>query len=139
MTRNDYQILFAALGFTAVTMQGAIGTDLATRAHGLAMLTEEFCRNALPEAFAPEDRVQEASSDNDSINTLINQFKTELQEREAAHLPKDRETLLKFYDRLLFRQMRREQHAFYSTAPDALIANRVITLIDEELNHEAGA
>ena len=55
MTRNDYQILFTALGFTAVAVQGDVGQDGAAKARAFAGLIESFCRAELPEAFAHEE------------------------------------------------------------------------------------
>ncbi|MFY9288601.1 MAG: hypothetical protein WAO98_08895 [Alphaproteobacteria bacterium] len=53
MTRLDYQVLFAAFGFTLVAMQGERipKKDGALRAAAFSQLIEEFCRNSVPEAF----------------------------------------------------------------------------------------
>jgi hypothetical protein len=54
MMEEDYKVLFAALGFTAVVMQGEIirKKDGALRAATFAELIEKFCRTSVPEAFA---------------------------------------------------------------------------------------
>lgn len=80
-----------------------------------------------------------AVGDAGTIDRMIEQFKAELRNKGDALLPEDRPTLLRFYDRLLLRQIRREQKTFYATAHDDLIANRALTLIDEELNAEGDA
>jgi len=55
MTQTDYKVLFTALGFIAVTMQGDAGQDGAAKARAFAGLIEGFCRAELPEACAHED------------------------------------------------------------------------------------
>ena len=80
-----------------------------------------------------------AAADVGIIDQRIEQFKAELRSKGDARLPEDRPTLLRFYDQLLLRQVRREQKNFYATAHDDLIANRALTLIDEELNAEGDA
>ena len=124
------QILFTALGFTAVVIQGASGADGAARAVGFAHLIEEFCRETIPNAFGGESHASSGQSD---IDRKIEEFKSDLIERETALLPEDRASLLAFYDRLQTRKTQSQQKAFYETAPDDLIANRVLTLIDEEI------
>jgi hypothetical protein len=53
MTLTDLRVLCAALGFTAVVMQGGKlpKNEGASRATGFAGLIEEFCRASVPEAF----------------------------------------------------------------------------------------
>jgi hypothetical protein len=136
MTRADHQVLFTALGFTAVVMQGTAGPEGAIRARKLARLIEEFCRAALPEACAPASGNPDVADEDEALDRRIERFKADLQAKEEARLPEDRAMLLRFYDRLQVRQARRHQKAFYATAPDDLIANRVLTLIDAEINAE---
>lgn len=45
------ELLFTALGFTAVAMQDGPTAGAADRARAFAALIEDFCRRALPEAF----------------------------------------------------------------------------------------
>ncbi len=124
------QIFFTALGFTAVVIQGAPGANGAARAKAFARMIEEFCRETIPNAFGEE---RQAVSGDPDIDRKIEDFKSGLIERETAFLPEDRATLLQFYDRLQTRKAQNEQKAFYETAPEDLIANRVLTLIDEEI------
>ena len=53
MTRTDYQVLFTALGFTAVVMQGEklAKAEGKLRALAFAKLIGEFCQLNVPEAF----------------------------------------------------------------------------------------
>ncbi|MER2520718.1 MAG: tyrosine-type recombinase/integrase [Bdellovibrionales bacterium] len=97
---------------------------------GFARLIEEFGRETIPGAF--DDKNSFTSSQPD-IDRKIEEFKSGLIKRETAILPEDRAALLQFYDRLQTRKAQNEQKAFYETAPDDLIANRVLTLIDEEI------
>lgn len=136
MTRTDQQILFTALGFTAVVLQGGREDDGSRRAQEFARLIEEFCRATLPEVFAPTDHIVESPQPDIAIDTMIERFKAELQDKGEARLPQDRAILLRFYDRLQLRQTQRQQQVFYTTAPDDLIANRVLALIDDELASE---
>ena len=45
------ELLFTALGFTAIAMQDSPSAATADRARAFAALIEDFCRQALPEAF----------------------------------------------------------------------------------------
>jgi hypothetical protein len=138
MTPADLRTFCTALGFTAVVMQGNTGKDNAARAQDIAVLIEEFCRTTLPDVFLSEE-VAPVARDDAPIDRMIDRFKTELRDNQVASLPQDRETLLRFYDRLQLRQAWRHQKPFYAAAPDDLIANRVLSMIDEELNgDEAG-
>jgi hypothetical protein len=53
MNPTDLRVLWAALGFTAVVMQGGRlpKAEGAKRAQAFAKLIEEFCRISVPEAF----------------------------------------------------------------------------------------
>lgn len=55
MTLKDLRVLCAALGFTAVVLQGGKlpKKEGAMRARALGRLIEEFCRSTVPEAFEP--------------------------------------------------------------------------------------
>jgi len=66
MKREDRQLLFTALGFMAVVMQrGTMTGDGAARAQGFAILIEEFCRTAVPEAFDPPEEPLLGQSESD--------------------------------------------------------------------------
>lgn len=55
MDALDFDLLCAALAFTAVAMKDGNCMPDAERATGLAYLIKQFCRATMPEAFADED------------------------------------------------------------------------------------
>ena len=55
MDSQDFDLLCAALAFTAVAMKGENVMPDAERATGLAYLIKEFCRATVPEAFAEDN------------------------------------------------------------------------------------
>ena len=123
MIAVDFRLLCTALGYMAVaTKKNTRGTRM-TQATETATLIEAFCRETLPEHFK-KSKSEAAANDDGILDRMIEEFKTVLREKEAAVLPEDRATLLKFYDRLQQRQTRRQQKAFYDTAPDDLIDSR---------------
>jgi len=135
MTRTDFKVLFTALGFLAVVMKGEnANNDGADKARKLASLIEEFCIQ--PEQFGRCG--QAASVASATINDMINQFKVELVEVGNASLPQDRATLLQFYEQLIVRQTRHREQHFYVMATDDMIANRILTMIDEEIKADEG-
>ncbi|MFY9288429.1 MAG: hypothetical protein WAO98_07995 [Alphaproteobacteria bacterium] len=68
----DQRIFFAALGFTAVAMQGEKNNkkDNARRALALAQLIEEFCRTNIPEAFE-NNPSNPSSALNRMVDTIV--------------------------------------------------------------------
>lgn len=65
MTRNDYQILFTALGFLAIILREDVARDKqALRATAIAGLIEAYCRTALPDAFNDDPSFQPTEPDN---------------------------------------------------------------------------
>jgi hypothetical protein len=83
MTRMDLRVLFRALGFTAVVMQGGKvpKAEGARRAAAFASLIEEFCRISVLEAF--ENREGENMRVVDLVTTDP-EGKFELAERMAT-------------------------------------------------------
>ena len=124
MTGLTPQLLFTALGFTAVALGGSARSNDAESVRQFAGLIESFCRDAAPGREAV------------SIDDMIDRFKLDLQTSNEAMLPEDRATLLRFYDQLLVREARWQQQTFYDAAPDALIADRVLSMIDREIERE---
>lgn len=141
MTPNDLRILSTALGFTAVAIQPS-EEELhlrATMAKTLALMIEEFCRINVPDAFSVANDILGDSDNPAAIDEAIDRFKVALHENEEARLPQDRKILLQFYDRLQQRKMRWEQSHFYATAPDSLIADNVLKMIDDEIEQDGDA
>ena len=135
MTRDDLRILCTALGFAITVIKDVPENNQALRAKTVGKLIEAFCFVASPDALGISN---ENASDDDpvSIDHAIELHKAELLQEGSTHLPDDRASLLKFYDRLQQRRQRRMERHFYSTSSDALIANRVMQLIEEEINDE---
>ncbi len=133
MTWRDQRMLFTALGFLAVTMKdgNTESADLAYRARAMAALMEEFCRdNVQPGAVTLDMDSAIAVS---AVDQMILHYVRELREREETVLPEDRETLLRLYDRLQHRAIRREQAEFYSNAHVQIVADRVLAYLDAEI------
>jgi hypothetical protein len=125
MTRGDYQIIFTALAFLKlVDRKGPKKTDKAIRK--FAALIDEYCfGNSEAPALNDDDVAR--------IDRAIEGHIAELQSTETTCLPSDRATLLKIYDRLQQRKTRRAQAAFYDTGDEKIIADRVLTYLDEEI------
>ena len=133
MTRDDLQIFCTALGFTAVVLKGECAENQAQKAKAFGKLIESFCFTAVPNTVGMTyDNMDEGCSA-DSIDVMIDCYKAELLNQESACLPSNRDGLLKMYDRLLMRQTRREQWAFYETAHAATIANQILWLVENEI------
>jgi hypothetical protein len=88
----------------------------------------------VPDALGVSNENIGDESDPISIDAAIEKYKADLIDEGSARLPDDRETLLKFYDRLHQRQQRRKERHFYATGSDDMIANRVLQLIEEEIS-----
>ncbi len=133
MFTNNLRLLCTALGFLAVVMKDGNGTcDGADKAKKLAGFIEAFCHEALPEEFGEEAQLSPFSDR--YIDEMIDEFKRQLVEKGEAHLPQHRGTLIHFYQQLMARQLLRRESNFFSLAPDDIIANRVLALVDEEIN-----
>ena len=131
MSHFNNRILFTALGFTAVIIQGEAGkTNGAHRAIELAKLIEEFCTLNLP-SIPSVSLVSETGVD--EIDRIIDKHKNELRQNEETHLPQDRGALLKFYDRLQVRKIHRTQRDFYADATADKLADLVLHFLDEEI------
>lgn len=133
MNWQERRVLFTALGFMAVSMKdgNSEASDLAYRARAFAGLLEAFCRENTQAGAAMVDLDSTVSVA--SIDQIIEHHVRELREREETVLPEDRDTLLRLYDRLQHRAVRREQAAFYAGAHDEMLAERVLTYLDAEI------
>jgi len=128
MAMLDLRTLCTALGFTAVVVQGGSHKrNGAVRARKIADLIEEFCTTG--PGVAP-------ARDTDAVDAVIEKFKATLRDEGSALLPQDRESLLAIYDRLQQRRARRAQKHFYEMAHDGMIANAILKMIDEEIEHD---
>ena len=137
MTTINLKTFCTALGFTAVVMQGGKipKKDAALRATGFANLIEEFCHTVanLP---MPANSALGKDVDVSAVDAVIEKFKATLRKDGSAFLPQDRASLLSIYDRLIQRQSRRARRHFYDTAHDDVVANAVLTMMDEEISHD---
>ncbi len=123
MTRDDLHTLSTALAFAGMMLKGDKGENPTERINGFAKLIEAYC---LDTSSSPEN-------DPESIDIAIEQYKAELVAEGSAQLPNDRETLVRFYDRLLLRQIRSQQREFYSSGPASVIADRILKLVEAEI------
>ena len=126
MTPQDLRTLCTALGFTAVVINGGERQkDSARRALGFANLIESFCNYTIPNLGA-------AVNENEAyqLDEMIETFKAGLRERGEADLHISRPALFRLYDRL------RQRYAAY--ADDDMLADRVLELLDAELEHGNG-
>jgi hypothetical protein len=127
MNPTDLRTLCIALGFTAVVMKGdEKHQDRARRALRFANLIEAFCTYNFPQ---PSYAVNENEAL--QLDEIIEKLKNDLRGKGHTDLQKDRETLLRLYDRL------RQRYATF--ANDDMIADRVLELVDAELEHGNGA
>lgn len=127
MTPQDLRILCTALGFTAVVMKGGENQkESARRALGFANLIEAFCNYTIPQLGA-------AINENEAyqLDETIERLKADLRTRGEADMQKSRHTLFRLYDRL------RQRYAAY--ADDDMLADRVLELLDAELQHDSGS
>jgi len=122
MTRDDFRILFTSLGFLAVVMKGKKSKDNnAKQARAMASLIEAFCKASHPDLFMDDSDVTE-------IDQKIEQLKEDkLLFGQMTNLMADKEILFRIYARLLQR--------FRAYAPDEMIADEVLHLLEEEIAH----
>jgi hypothetical protein len=135
MTRTEQRILFTTAAFVAVLLKDkdVDGAAAAGNIVQLANLIEAFCmENVLhvPSALLGNDN----AADTDQI---IESHIDELKEKEETHLPEDRPTLLKLYDRLLQRKTWRNQRKIYASVNEKRLADLVLKLMDEEINDDS--
>jgi sirohydrochlorin ferrochelatase len=123
-----------ALGFLAVILKDVEQDKQALRAKTIGRLIESFCMVTVPDALGVSNENIGDEKDPALIDQAIEKYKAELMNEGSARLPDDREMLLKFYDRLHQRQQRRKERHFYATGSDDMIANRVLRMIEEEIN-----
>jgi hypothetical protein len=133
MTRTDHQILYTALAFVAVYLKAPDEVHIAEPATILARHIEEYCRKNIETAFRPVSVHFVNETDVMEIDRAIERHIDELRQNELTILPQDKETLLKFYDRLQQRKSRRMQAAFYEMTTAEFLANAVLKYIDEEI------
>jgi hypothetical protein len=134
MTRADQKTLFTALAFVSVLMKGREieASAEAAQVRQLAALIESFCLEN--NASASTHRADEGSSS--LIDTMIEFHIDELKRRQETRLPDDRDVLIKLYDRLQQRKMRRLQREFYASATNDKIADLALQLLDEEIEDD---
>jgi hypothetical protein len=132
MNRLDRKMLFTALAFVGVTMKGSRDGEAkngATAVLELAELIEAFCEeNVLPQTQAVSDEPGGLL-----LDEMISRHIRELRDLQETHMPEDRQTLMKFHDRLEHRKARRKSRNFYGYASDAKLASAVLELLDEEI------
>lgn len=124
MNPADVRVLCTALGFTAVVLKSdAKQLDSVRRALGFAHQIEAFCNYAIPQ-------LGEAANENEisQCDEMIEKLKNDLRSEGIADLQKNRQTLFRLYDRL------RQRYATY--ASDDMIADRVLELLDAELEQD---
>lgn len=126
----------ATLGFLGVVLKNEPMDNEAQRTKSIARLIETFCSAAAPAILSAINQNAGRPGNSTSIDYAIELHKAELLSEGSAQLPDDRQTLLKFYDRLHQRQQQRRQRHFYATGSDAMIAARVLKLIEEEIDDE---
>ncbi|GEM_PF-1231985 len=129
MPTNNFRLMCAALGFTAVIMKSRASKEKqAENAVAFAKMIEEFCRVTNPALFAPET----TPNDTKELDRKIEELKTQnVHLGHLAGLAGDRDLLCQLYDRLLHRQR--------AYATDEMIAGEVAHLLEEEINHKAEA
>jgi hypothetical protein len=143
MLQTDHRTIFTALAFLAVAGKEPEGKNDLAKIGRLAALLDRFCAENTARFFSiisidPHDEADTAQIDH-AIDTHI----AELRQQETTRLPEDRNTLLKYYDRLQQRKTRRIQSAFYQTGDVRILADRVLKYLDEEIEdmeakHERG-
>ena len=121
MNPADLRIICTALGFTAVVMKESDPhKESAHRALGLASQIEKFCYHTIPQLAI-------AANENTAIqmDETIEKLKSDLRQKGQADMQKSRQLLFQLYDRL------RQRYATY--ASDDMLADRVLELLDAEL------
>lgn len=133
MNWRDQRVLFTALGFMGVVMKdgNSEAADLDYRARGLATLIESFCRNNTQAGTVTTD--MDSAMSVESIDQIIDHHVREMRMCDETSLPEGRETLLRLYDRLQHRAIRREQAAFYAKAHTDMLAERIMTYLNAEV------
>jgi len=140
MTRHDRRTLFTALAFLAFLLKGGNNAteSRAARITKLAGLFENFCDENVPvQPSIPEVSFDEEKGTS-GIDADLERHKHNLKINEQTRLPDDRESLLKFYDRLQQRRARRLQRNFYANAAAEKIADIVLRYLDEEIEDAEG-
>jgi hypothetical protein len=138
MNRTDRKIMFTALAFFAVAVKGGKNADMPNdgdRVRELALAVESFCDENVINVVSP------VSDETGTllIDQLIEKHKSELRDDEVTRLPEDRLTLVKMADRLEHRHIRKKRREFYGSATEDDIADRVLELLDRELEDQGGA
>ncbi len=136
MTRDDLQIFCTALGFATVFATGVPENADACKARRFGKLIEAYCLTVIPEAFGSTTQNIGDENGTATIDQAIARYKAALVDEGSAQLPDDRQTLLKFYDRLRQRQQRHQERHFYATGSDDMIAERVRQMVEEEITNE---
>jgi hypothetical protein len=137
MTRTDRKILFTALAFFALIIQGKNAGDRhkAARVLKLASLVEAFCMEHVPSMLW----VTTDETGSSAVDQLIEQHIKELRDREVTVLPADRTALINMHDRLQQRKTRRMRREFYALATEDTLGDLVLKLLDEEIEDEENA
>lgn len=126
------------LAFQTVVAHGRQSESMAEKVFELARRMNEFCSLHLRDTFPPATMTFADDAAAMAIDDAIDQHIKELKTKEQTHLPEDKETLIKFYDRLQQRKARRMQWQFYATAKEEKIADLVLRLLDEEIEETQG-
>ena len=135
MTKEEQLRMCLVLAFQSVITHSkdAEMKDMAPKIMELAKLMNEFCELHLTQTFP----TQTISFVNDKgaagIDAAIGQHLMELWKDKATQLPKDRELLIKYYDRLQQRKLRRRQWQFYAKAPVKKLSGLVLHYLDKEI------
>src|SRR5262249_28583218 len=96
----------------------------------LARHLEDFCTAHAVDASA----VVTDDADAVLMDEMIEKHLRELGEEEATLLPADRQLLIRLHDRLQTRKERRRNRELYSSDSDESLSDRVLKLLDEELD-----
>jgi hypothetical protein len=137
MTRTDRRILFTALAFFALIIQGKNAGDRhkAARVLKLAGLVEAFCMEHVPSMLW----VTTDETGSSAVDQLIEQHIKELRDREVTVLPAERTALINMHDRLQQRKTRRMRREFYASATEDTLGDLVLKLLDAEIEDEENA
>jgi hypothetical protein len=137
MTRTDRKILFTALAFFALIIQGKNAGDRhkAVRVLKLAGLVEAFCMEHVPSMLW----VKTDETGSSAVDQIIEHHVKELRDKDETVLPAERTTLINLHDRLQQRKTRRMRWEFYASVKDDVIADLVLKLLDEEIEYEENA
>jgi len=122
-----------ALGFLAVILKDVEIDKQALRAKTIGRLIESFCAVTVPEALNLSEGNISENNDPISVDLIIDCYKSEMQNKEPITPPSDRISLLKICDRLMQRQQLRRERHFYATGDNEAITNRILKLLEEEI------